>query len=832
MLVQHNSFTDATNDVADFLATQQGNTHLVIVESNFDSSTVLKKILPSKFGTRVVTQADLINWLPSVELKHYPLLSNINSKQLFRRRADDCVLLARLYFEISKTNLPNSMVVAKNYHSLLNEMYNTGLPSALANFDFANHEYAEEIALLASFWDKFCDQKWQQKKSDLSNFANEFDASVAHLHYQAKIPPLIQEYLNHIPNQNQVKQIHITLGTKAQNLQQLWATGSTDKNINLDLTACGAETNEDVVQTALNTLATWLNSGIEKIGIIGFDRTLVRRLHSVCVNNDIHILDRTGWLANNLLVGNVLLALVEQETTRHHRERLVQLLARQTKKNDNWIKITQDFLNPLVDENFESLTNQSGWKDLHNTHEIADWFAKLAELATKPPIAEFIENDLAGRNIVSLLQLLADNFAADDCAHKKINQYELRLLLHQTLSSMSLIASKVKSDIELILPESYSSVSDYDAIMLLGADATSLPKYQQSDLFNDEIRKSVHLPTLEEQNANLRASLANLLINSKTIASIWNNKNSISPYLDLLNPEFVAPTTPTWETNEVASNTIMNHTVKVNEMPDSLSTTSLDKLMDCPYQFYVRNFLKIKENRDVDFYDAVSFGNYVHGVLKDFHEIWSTESNQDSLQLLTEITDKYNDKKFDTLTQINHWLWKPFIVQYADLMNQFSNEGWEIKYVEKSFTKELKLSDKVLTLHCKLDRLDYLPTDKQTKVVDIKTGTSVSRQDILQGEKPQLSIYASLDEIQTKFAEIWQLHTIKGEATIKQIIPTQSKDKKSFNPKLIAQHLEKILVDEIALGKPLPANAQESICKTCSYAGMCRRQHWQTTSIN
>ncbi len=194
--------------------------------------------------------------------------------------------------------------------------------------------------------------------------------------------------------------------------------------------------------------------------------------------------------------------------------------------------------------------------------------------------------------------------------------------------------------------------------------------------------------------------------------------------------------------------------IPIEHRPQSISATSLEKLMKNPYLYsleynihlkYLSKFFNKKDNipsnRD--------FGIILHKILNKVSQEINYKKNYDSFceifQRITQslVVQKYGDKRDYIMT-----FWQE---KFNNIMNFIYNYNQELynkhnynvhTETEKSIAVNIKIADRNIKLHAYVDRLDY--TQELLYISDYKTGQLPSKQDIATGKKPQLNLEALL----------------------------------------------------------------------------------------
>lgn len=171
---------------------------------------------------------------------------------------------------------------------------------------------------------------------------------------------------------------------------------------------------------------------------------------------------------------------------------------------------------------------------------------------------------------------------------------------------------------------------------------------------------------------------------------------------------------------------------------NKLSVTKLEKLIRDPYNIYVSEILKLKKLEAVDKQpDQKDFGIFIHAVMDSFNKLFNPRT--DLKDLLIKISKDVLASITENLT-IQH-LWKLKFEQMIEWIIEFetsTRKSNTIKIFTESKGKISIDNDFVLTM--KADRIEI--DDDIITIIDFKTGTIPTQQDIQQGFSPQLPLEA------------------------------------------------------------------------------------------
>lgn len=626
----------------------------------------------------------------------------------------------------------------------------------------------------------------------------------------------------------------------------------------------------------------WLLEDIKPIGIIVGDRLLARRIRAVLEEEGIKPTDLGGWTLSTTSAATSIEILLDAIEHNFKKDALLDLLSSPflPDNNDNnvqyqhqvaqAIKLLKKHRSTPTDniDSFISLLNthyESECTHLITTcesvrhacerlishknkgeHELYKLSASLQTALEDIGIKQCLQNDAAGQQ---LLDTLDNNINSTRNNSIKINWKEWRQWLRDLFENNYFIPEETDARVTLCGFEHIDNFK-FKAAVIAGVEETRLTNTKtQRTFFNEKVRHELHLPTSHESMAinfvrfrQLLEQCEHLLLSAETehrgepqelcawvklIELFCEHAHARSLHNDLLD-ELIKLRQETQHniTHFPDHSTEPPHPSVPSELiPTKISATQYQSLIDCPYQYFAKYVLSLREQDSHDDFEASDFGQLVHLSLQEFHfgEQYKTghkfTHNHRDL-LITDLSDisKHLFMRASFPSSVKEgWLqrWLSNVPAYIDWAIERGKQ-WQTLRGEASL--EVILNDDI-TLYGHIDRIDS--DMKQHAVVDYKTGsTKPSKKKVLNGELVQLPFYALLDKKITQ-AEYLTLGT-QGEANTNALVSGQVLEK------LKQDHLPRIenLVDKLKSHSPLPANGEDNVCRVCDFEGLCRKSHW------
>jgi ATP-dependent helicase/nuclease subunit B len=457
---------------------------------------------------------------------------------------------------------------------------------------------------------------------------------------------------------------------------------------------------------------------------------------------------------------------------------------------------------------------------------LAIWLARLNDSLAEIDATASLNADAAGAKLLDTLDGLRRDLDADS---EKYSFGEWRRWLNLALESASFIDASVDSPIVLTsLPASRGRL--FDAVAVIGADARHLPARPAPGLFSQSTRAQLGLSTASDEADATTADLIHLLGQGPALISwqAWNDDepNPASPLVLRLQalhqaawgsdvPGQASGIPPTQPGPLPEPSVQPAPTVSAAQLPRRYSPTAYQTLLDCPYRFFVKNVLGIRELDEADdALDKSDYGNALHRILKTFHDSAPPPERDAALARLSDLSDA----EFATLPAWTATAWRSkwAAIQpaYVDAWLNWVAQGWRYQSGEATFEVPFNvpgLGD--ITLHGRVDRVDERG-DART-VIDYKTGAAQALRKKLRdpAEAVQLPFYAWLAEAAAAYLPI-------NEVPVTPVDLNGETDVDAISRRLPA------LLEAIAAGTALRANGTDAACQYCEARGLCRKGMW------
>ncbi|NOX42750.1 MAG: DNA helicase [Gammaproteobacteria bacterium] len=278
-------------------------------------------------------------------------------------------------------------------------------------------------------------------------------------------------------------------------------------------------------------------------------------------------------------------------------------------------------------------------------------------------------------------------------------------------------------------------------------------------------------------------------------------------------------------------------------IPNSVSASSHQQLINCPYQYFAQQCLKLAPPDEIrEALQKSDYGSRVHRCLEAFHgdvaglpgpisKNVEPSMRLEAIELLEEISNAVFANDLEDNFQHRGWLkkWLGIIPAYVDWQIEHA-QNWQVRHVELQQTYEDY--SRGISLKGRLDRID--DSQQGLGVIDYKTGTPPHQDDIDSGEAVQLPFYALLADILTvenpqyTTARVEYVYLDNNQATNKASLESEHliKIKEQTAERL------KLLMNSLSQGTPAPAWGDELTCSRCTMEGLCRKSVWENQVEN
>jgi len=623
---------------------------------------------------------------------------------------------------------------------------------------------------------------------------------------------------------------------------------------------------EDEAQRAAACVIAQLQAGRAPVGLVAIDRVLTHRVTAMLQTAGVAVQDETGWRLSTTRAAAQLMSLLRAAQPRARADDVLDFL----KQAPTWDGPTVERLELWAREH-----GVSRWQvaraeaanvcppglpalldGMQAARPLALWLQGLAQALDAAGLLEPLRADAAGQQVLQTLRLepggvselaaLHDALAAapgSTTSAPRLSLAGFTAWVREVLEG-GRFSPKSAPEAEVItLPLAQLLGRELAAVVMPGCDETQLsPSPEPPGHWSGAQRELLGLPN-REHLAQAAARAWQGALRQPQIDLLWRTQERgeavlPSPWVQALWPVDAEasqgapdPRTDHWLT----PHTLQRPQPAAGDLlPSTLSASAYQELRDCPYRFFALRQLQLKEVAELDAEpDQRDFGNWLHAVLRSFHEQRGDQrpglsADRAALDQLAEQTTESmglnaGEGGAGFLPYQAQWpaLREGYLAWLADFEAPALGAGPRFDRAEVALSLPLG----AVKLFGKLDRIDTQasPEGPIPIVIDYKT----ERRDKTKArikeplEDTQLAFYAALmpaDNLRAAYLSITDARAEPGSLLLEQ------SDILLAREQLLAglTHDMARLTD----GAVMPALGEGGVCDVCAVRGLCRKDHW------
>ncbi len=623
---------------------------------------------------------------------------------------------------------------------------------------------------------------------------------------------------------------------------------------------------------AASAVITALDAGHAPVALVALDRILTRRVRALLDRRQIGIVDETGWTLSTTRAAARLIALLRAAQAGARRDDRLEWL-----KSNPAAQAQSGALQMLESIWRSGRAPRAGddatvWALLEQTRSelsplaqgpprraLSTWALALAAVLDGTGLGAELRADAAGAQLLDALRLrsalashrgpgqeTADE-TATDVAWSAALQAEVTDLagfadwVDRTLEKSTFMPPPAARAEVVLTPLARVMLRPFGAVVIAGADARHLGAGSISPgLIQRAAAVALGLPSADFDALARRERLAlaqALRVPRVTFTARRREGDepvAPSPLLDAIalarqraGAATLRITAATSALRQVAPAPIYRPAPAAPAgLPEALSATSVEALRACPYKFFARSVLHLREadelQREVDKRD---YGNWLHAVLHRFHQ-QRGDAADDLPALLAAAESVTIESGIDVAALL------PLRAGFEQLVPAYlawlhSRDAAGLRWVDGERRIERDAAELGGTkLYGIIDRVDEGPLG--IELIDYKTGTPEKFRSALRNrfEDTQLAFYALLvnaddaddaDDDSVKAAYL-ALDSARAPEVIEHRHVAES-----------ARALLDGLADDLRRlrgGAGFIASGEGRVCDVCEARGLCRRDHW------
>ena len=618
---------------------------------------------------------------------------------------------------------------------------------------------------------------------------------------------------------------------------------------------------EHEAQSAAQTIIAWLQQGKQKILLVPQDRVVARRVRALLERAQIVVSDETGWKLSTTRAAAVLASWLDLVASQGRPAALLDFIKSPFLFPDPDIEAAQ---RRAIQHELARAEAPAGWHDLKasvaelpDAKRLLDIMAREAERCTgRRTVADWVsvmlsnvdalgmlaamKEDAAGLQLITMLDVLATECESIDAG---FSLSEWRALVNLQLEQTVFVAPRIDQRV-MMVPLNGVPLREFDAAMIVGADADHLPSPPAETLFfANAVRRELGLATREARAQQQLRDFACLLLACPEVVISWQQQrdgepNPVSPWIQRL--QLALQRQEGQPSSHQHSQVLRVHETVADQLkltaqlatrpapgapgllPSQLSASAYNMLVACPYQFFASLMLRLDGPDELtELPEKRDYGQWLHDILRRYHDAIAKE--QVPLNQREALLTKISDDVFAPVLQrqpaaLGYAMrWTQQIAAYVKWANAREADGWQFAFGEQEKTRALEFDGGRVLLKGRLDRADQ-NADGELMVLDYKTSDKSTLKKKLAGhEDHQLAFYGLLLEPAPVGAAYVAIDSDKPEH-----LPAEPySDWRDALRERIADDLK-----AIAGGAPLSAVGTSGTCDYCEMRGLCRKGVW------
>ncbi len=609
-----------------------------------------------------------------------------------------------------------------------------------------------------------------------------------------------------------------------------------------------AQNAEDEAQCAAACVLAQLVAGRSPVALVAQDRLLTRRVRAMLGERGISIRDETGWRLSTTRAAASLMCLLRAGAWNASADEVLDWLKNalacepqavtelevelRRRGARDWCAVLAGSLTlGALPEPVLALTT-SLREAFKATRALTHWLADVRAALQCAGQWSFLLQDAAGQAVLTALRLRDGSEIEFAAVSMRLSLSEFTAWVSQTLEAANFLplqSDQTASNQVVILPLSQLLGQALAAVALPGCDERRLPTSPEPlGQWTSAQRALLGLPSRAELATAARAAW-HYALQFPQVDVLWRSSEGG----EQLMPSGFVQELQLLQGASLASDprVLRALTARPAAMPkprgdglplSRLSSTAYEDLRRCPYRFFALRQLKLQASDELEqALDKRDFGNWLHTVLKIFHETLQQTPTLDANARLALINSAAEQATLVLALSSSEFLpfaaaWPRVRAGYLQWLAAHEASGAIFQAAES--WRESPLGR--LTLVGKIDRIDRL-ADGTALVIDYKTEARATTTERIKVplEDTQLAFYAALLADDTLAAAYVNVGEKDATHSYVQADIVALRD----------QLLEGIASDmaRIADGAAMPALGEGKACEFCDARGLCRKDFWE-----
>jgi len=594
-----------------------------------------------------------------------------------------------------------------------------------------------------------------------------------------------------------------------------------------------------------------LNQHQRPIALVALDRSLMRRVRALLERRGIAVADETGWALSTTRAAAAVMALLKA--------------ARRQASHDDWLDALKSWPTGRVDPGtLQQLEHH--WRsgqpieeqpagallagarqalaafDVQGRQALQKWLTTLRQALVATGLAETLAADTAGRQVLTALLLPdaadVEPTLADAMRSEQLDAEGFRAWVDRTLEHGSFMLPASPAAAVVLTPLARAVLRPFAAAVIGGADERNLLGPSRHDsLLGEPAARALGLPTATTTFERERLALAQL-VRLPQVTFVRRKLEGTEPLaaspgleaLDLARRRLGRAgldEAPPQERSLVVPPAAVTRPAPAaaEALPARLSASTFEALRACPYRFFARSVLRLRDAEELDeTLDKRDYGNWLHAVLDRFHR--TRQGDADDAAALRQAAETVSSELAIPRARLLPFRigFDGLIPAYLDWLHRREARG--LAWRDGEFGAERTPPELDGTrLHGRIDRIDRGPGG--VSVIDYKTGSVAKLKSQLRDpfEDTQLGFYALL------------MHADVGEGSGFEALylalddPEAPREMPHEDVVRTARAMLQGMAQDLRrlrAGAGLAALGEGSTCDICEARGLCRRDHWST----
>ena len=651
---------------------------------------------------------------------------------------------------------------------------------------------------------------------------------------------------------------------------------------------------EAEARAGVQQIHAWLAAGLREIAIVALDRASARRLRALLERDQILLEDEGGWRLSTTSAAAAVMRLIDLAhvgVARADYREVLDLLKSplvfadlQAAHKSAALKVIERALTQA--QASTGLATMVGavravrYGNLHHSGEMAeesiperllgrlqavltqfgvlarrarasstlgDWFSQCQAALESLGMLDTLRADVAGQQVLVALDDAAVQLQglSGEVAVQPLTVW--RDLVAELFETTEFRDPRISSSIKLTQLNAMP-LRQFEAVLVVGADgAHLLPPPPELPLVKSSVRRDFGLPGADENRAEMRATLAWLVASAGALTFTWQAQRGKRPVpmaaeLELLERAhrrcfgvslLSAAGEPAVDPIAMPGGSMQSAAPSaVALLPTRVSVSGYASLIACPYQFFARSLLRLREEDEIRLNaDQRDVGLLLHRILNRLHSQVPRFSGSAQADLQARFSSLVREEATHLVGAqylALGWLarFTAAFPAYAQWQVKREAAGWAFAQGEIKAERHFEVDEQTrVSLYGRLDRVDQRTADSgagEVAVLDYKTqGRETLRGRAKHaGEDVQLSSYALLQRGLQPVTEALYLPLRPdkdGKLDQPHFLPADMLDGMAEEARLVS------LFKHLHAGAAMPANAAAKVCAVCEMRGVCRR---------